>query len=60
MHTMWKFDVLALPKLWEVAVKDASVADIVIVSCSRDDLPGYVKSWIETATGGDTCRGYAC
>ena len=52
-HTMWKFDVLALPKLWELALKDASVADIVIVSCKGNDLPGCVKSWIEAWLTGE-------
>lgn len=45
---MWKFDVLAVPKLRELAAKDAVAADIIIVSAhGRDELPPEVKSWIE-------------
>src|SRR5947209_17488715 len=45
---MWKFDVLGIPKLREMAAKDAAGADIVIVSChGSNDLPVEVKAWIE-------------
>src|SRR5205085_1496492 len=47
-HQMWKFDVLGLPKLREMAAKDAAAADIIIISCRGDnDLPEALKSWIE-------------
>ncbi len=47
-NQMWKFDVLSLPKLREIAVKDATAADIVIISCRGDELPAHVKDWIES------------
>ena len=46
-NQMWKFDVLALPKLREIAVEDAARADIIIVSGSGRELPAAVKSWID-------------
>jgi len=47
-NQMWKFDVLNIPKLREMAAKDASMADIVIISCrARNDLAPEVKAWIE-------------
>jgi len=43
---MWKFDVLNIPKLAEVAAKDATSADIVIVSChGANPLPESMKQW---------------
>src|ERR1051325_527110 len=48
INQMWKFDVLSIPKLREMAAKDAAMADIVIVSChGAEDLPADVKAWIE-------------
>jgi hypothetical protein len=45
---MWKFDVLSVPKLREMAAKDASAADIIIVSChGHGPLPREVKAWVE-------------
>jgi hypothetical protein len=47
-NQMWKFDVLNIPKLREMAAKDAGMADIVIVSCrAKDELPPEVKAWVE-------------
>ena len=47
-NQMWKFEVLALPKLREMAVKDASTADIIIVSAHGPDVLGYaVRDWVE-------------
>lgn len=47
---MWKFDVLTVPKLKEMAAKDAAAADIIIVAAhGTGDLPAQVKSWIEMA-----------
>jgi hypothetical protein len=46
---MWKFDVLSIPKLADVAAKDASSADIVIVSChGANPLAEPVKNWFES------------
>ena len=45
---MWKFDVLAITKLRELAAADAAAADMIIVaSHGMDELPNEVKSWIE-------------
>src|SRR4051794_21772473 len=47
-NQMWKFDVLAIPNLREMAARDAATADIVIVSCrGGSELPAQVKSWLE-------------
>src|SRR6266542_491555 len=47
-NQMWKFDVLAVPKLKEMAAKDAAAAEIIIVSAHEGrELPAEVKSWIE-------------
>jgi len=48
LNQMWKFDVLSIPKLREMAAKDASMADIIIISGHGRELPQEVKSWIET------------
>jgi hypothetical protein len=47
-NQMWKFDVLSLPKLKEMAITDVREADIIIVSAHGDnDLSVPVKEWIE-------------
>jgi hypothetical protein len=46
-NQMWKFDVLSVPKLREIAASDAAGGDIVVISCHGDDLPEHVKRWIE-------------
>ena len=46
-NQMWKFEVLSIPKLREMAARDAGQADIVLVSCHGDELPPEVKAWIE-------------
>jgi len=47
-NQMWKFDVLSVPKLKHMAVRDAAVADIIIVAAhGTGDLPQEVKSWLE-------------
>jgi hypothetical protein len=33
--------------LREIAAKDASLADIIMVSCSTEDVPNCLKDWIE-------------
>jgi len=47
-NQMWKFEVLSIPKLREIAAKDVELADIVVVSCHGDELPPHVKAWIES------------
>src|SRR5579863_6434616 len=47
-NQMWKFDVLNIPKLREIAIKDAVSADIIIVSSHGDELPESVTKWIES------------
>jgi len=48
-NTMWKFDVLGIPKLREMAAKDAADADIIIIACKgHHRLPGEVKAWFES------------
>jgi hypothetical protein len=47
-NQMWKFDVLAVPKLKEIAAKDAAAAEIIIISAHEGrELPNEVKAWIE-------------
>ena len=48
-NQMWKFDVLTIPKLRDLALKDAAQADIVMVSCHGNEMPEHVKIWLETA-----------
>ena len=51
-HQVWKFDVLSTPTLRELAAKDASDADIVIVSTRGDrELAPEVKSWLDVWIG---------
>ncbi len=52
---MWKFDVLSIPKLREIAKKDAVEADLVFLACQGEHaLPvgvrGWLESWIMTKT----------
>ncbi|HLX70077.1 MAG TPA: hypothetical protein VKV04_10670 [Verrucomicrobiae bacterium] len=47
-NQMWKFDVLAVPKLRDIAAKDAVAADIIIVAAHEgNELPAEVKAWIQ-------------
>lgn len=47
-NQMWKFDVLAVPKLREMAARDAEMADIIMISCQGgQDLHPHVKQWID-------------
>jgi len=47
-HQMWKYDVLAVPKLKEIAAKDAAAAEIIIVSAHEGrELPKEVKAWMD-------------
>ena len=51
-HQVWKLDVLSTPSLRELAAKDASEADIVIVSTRGDrELAPEVKSWLDVWIG---------
>ena len=47
VNQMWKFDVLSIPKLREIAIEDAARADIILISCRGSDLPTHVKVWME-------------
>lgn len=47
-NQMWKFDVLSIPKLREIAVRDATQADIIIMSSRGINLPEHVTKWIES------------
>jgi hypothetical protein len=55
-NQMWKFDVLSIPKLREIATKDAFEADILMIS-SRGGrgLAVGVKAWIESWLAQGTC-----
>ena len=49
---MWKFEVLSIPELREIAAKDAAMADLIILSIHGDDeLPVGVKDWVEMWRG---------
>ena len=46
---MWKFDILVIPSLRELACRDAEDADIIIISSrGTNTLPESVTSWLET------------
>jgi hypothetical protein len=45
---MWKFDVLTIPKLRDIAVRDATLADIILVSSHGDPLADHVLKWAES------------
>jgi hypothetical protein len=47
VNQMWKFDVLSIAKLREIAIEDAAKADIILVSSHGLDLPEHVKLWTE-------------
>jgi hypothetical protein len=47
-NQMWKFDVLGMTKLREMAAKDALIADIIIISChGTHNLSSDLKAWID-------------
>jgi hypothetical protein len=47
-NQMWKFDVLVIPKMRQMAVKDAAASDLIIVSTHGvGELPPEMKLWIE-------------
>lgn len=46
---MWKFEILDLPHLGQIAAEDAQAADVIIVACrGTEALPGQVKEWIDS------------
>jgi hypothetical protein len=47
-HQMWKFDVFAIPKLREMAARDASAADIIVISSRSGSLPEAVRNWVDS------------
>ena len=47
-NQMWKFEVLGIPKLREMAARDAMMADIVVISCHGTELPPDFKVWVES------------
>ena len=48
-NQMWKFDVLGIPKLREMAARDALAADIIIISChGNHNLSSEVRAWINS------------
>jgi hypothetical protein len=47
-NQMWKFDVLSIPKVREMATGDLASAHIIIVSCAKaNSLPMEMKTWLE-------------
>jgi|SRR5881296_2175125 len=45
---LWKFEVLRIPELKEVAVSEAAKADLIFIAASgSNDIPTEVKAWIE-------------
>src|SRR5579862_6505421 len=56
-NQMWKFDVLAVPKLRDIAAKDAVAADIIIVAAHEgNELPAEVKAWISNGSRSTRAR----
>jgi hypothetical protein len=54
-NQMWKFDVLGISKLRDMAAKDALVADIIIISChGTHDLSADVKAWMNAWVQGQS------
>jgi hypothetical protein len=46
--TSWKFDLLRLPKLKEMAAEEATLADMIIVSAhAASEVPSELKEWME-------------
>lgn len=47
-NQMWKFDILVIPSLRDLARRDAARADIIVVACRGNDLlPEAVTTWLE-------------
>jgi hypothetical protein len=53
---MWKFDVLSVPRLRDIAAKDAFEADILMISSrGGQGLAAGAKAWIESWLAQGTC-----
>jgi hypothetical protein len=47
-NQMWKFEVLQIPNLREMAARDAAMADVIVISGhGGSQLPAHVRLWIE-------------
>jgi len=47
--TLWKFDLLDLPALREIATQDAAQAQIIIIAADKEyGLPEGAKTWVES------------
>jgi len=46
-NRMWKFEVLGIPNLREMAINDCAEADLIVISCHGANLPAEVQAWIE-------------
>ncbi|MGA2863823.1 MAG: hypothetical protein ABSF95_04985 [Verrucomicrobiota bacterium] len=58
-NQMWRFDVLSIPKLRELAATGAAQADLIVISShGSGELPGPVTAWIESWLGRQ-CHGLA-
>jgi hypothetical protein len=44
---IWKFEMLREPELGKQAAAEAVAADMIIISVCEDELPAYVRDWIE-------------
>lgn len=53
---MWRFDVLSIPKVREIAIADAAKADIIIISSHGGNLPVEVKWWLEQTLETNDCK----
>jgi hypothetical protein len=54
-NRMWKFELLGLPELRQIAAEDAVMADLIFVACDgAGDLPGDVKTWMQMWHGHGT------
>ena len=53
-HQMWRFDVLAVPKLREIAIADGSNASIIVIASRNGNLPSEVKWWLEQVIESDS------
>ena len=57
IYSMWKFDVLAVPRLMQMAAEEAAAADIIIIAAhEREALPDAVLDWINLWRGSRTHR----
>src|SRR4051812_47993926 len=55
----WKLEVLGIPQLFEVAVRDASSADMIVIAKRDPQFSGDVKRWMQislASRGADSHR----